>query len=341
MKKTIQIVSIGTFTLATIFFNLSNVFAEDAPVAETDKPVVEQIVNTLTKLSGGPHQGYRANHAKGIVIKGEFVPAKSAASLSKAVHLQSATSPVIVRFSDATGVPNIPDADGNAFPKGIAIRFQLPDGGYTDIVSISTNGFPASKPEDFLGLLNAVAASGADAPKPSPIEQFLGSHPAALKFVQMPKPAPVSFATEAFYGVNAFKFTNVSGATQYGRYRITPIQGTEFLTKEQTDKASPNYLFDELPMRLSKMPAQFKIAVQLAEKGDEVNDPTVVWPETRKLVELGTLTLKSVDPKGSEFERTVMFNPLVLVDGIEPSADPILLARPAAYAVSYGRRLAK
>ena len=54
---------------------------------------------------------------------------------------------------------DIPDANGNAFPKGIAIRFQLPDGGYTDIVSISTNGFPAAKPEDFLGLLNAVAAS--------------------------------------------------------------------------------------------------------------------------------------------------------------------------------------
>ena len=79
--------------------------------------------------------------------------------------------------------------------------------------------------------------------------------------------------------------------------------------------------------------------MQLADKGDVVNDPTVVWPETRKQIELGTLTLKNVDVDGVKFEKATMFNPLVLVDGIDASDDPILLARPAAYAVSYGRRL--
>jgi catalase len=326
-------------TIAMLGISISNAYAEQAVVAEESKPVTEQIVNTLTKLSGGPHQGYRANHAKGIVVQGEFVPAKSAASLSKAVHLQTKSSPVTVRFSNATGVPTIPDANGNAFPKGVAIRFQLADGAYTDIVSISTNGFPAAQPEDFLGLLNAVAASGSEAAKPTPVEQFLSAHPAALAFVQMPKPAPVSFSTQPFFGVNAFKFTNAKGETQYGRYRITPINGAEFLTNEQAAKATPNYLMDELPVRLSKAPAKFKITVQLAEKGDAVNDPTIVWPEARKQVELGTLTLKNVDANGVQFEKATMYNPLALVDGIEASEDPILLARPGAYAVSYGRRL--
>lgn len=341
MKRKQTISAFRKFALSALILSVSNVYAEDAAVAtkETDKPVVEQIVNTLTKLSGGPHKGYRANHAKGIVAKGEFVPSAEAAQISKAAHLQKTATPVTVRFSDATGVPTIPDADGNAFPKGIAIRFQLPDGAITDIVSISTNGFPAANPEDFLGLLNAIAASGPDAAKPSPVEQFLGSHPAALAFVQMPKPAPVSFATEAFYGVNAFKFTNAKGETQYGRYRITPVKGTEFLSVEDTKKAAPNYLIDELPQRLSKAPTKFDIAVQLADKGDVLNDPTVVWPESRKVVKLGTLTLSSVDAKGTEFEKATMFNPLALTDGIEASDDPILLARPAAYAVSYGRRL--
>lgn len=330
---------IFAFTLTTLALSISNAYAENAAIAEGDKPVTEQIVNTLTKLSGGPHHGYRANHAKGIVVQGEFVPAKSAAGLSKAVHLQTKPSPVTVRFSNATGVPTIPDADGNAFPKGIAIRFQLADGAYTDIVSISTNGFPAAKPEDFLGLLNAIATSGSDAIKPTPVEQFLGSHPAALAFVKMPKPAPVSFATQAFYGVNAFKFTNAKGQVQYGRYRIMPVNGAQFLSKEETAKAAPNYLVDELPARLSKAPSKFNITVQLAEKGDDVNDPTMVWPETRKQVELGTLTLNNVDANGVMFEKTTMFNPLTLVDGIEASEDPILLARPGAYAVSYSRRL--
>jgi catalase len=332
-------VLINGFALSTLFLSMTNVYAEDLLVAETDKPAVEQIVNTLTKLSGGPYKGYRANHAKGIVLQGEFVPTASAASISKAVHLQAKASPATVRFSDATGLPTIPDADGNSFPKGMAIRFQLQDGAYTDIVSISTNGFPAANPEDFLGLLNAVAASGPEASKPSPVEQFLGSHPAALAFVQMPKPAPVSFATQSYFGVNAFKFTNAQGETQYGRYRITPLNGAAFLTKDQTSKAAPNYLVDELAQRLSKAPAQFKITVQLADKGDVVNDPTVVWPDTRKQVELGTLTLKNLDVNGVSFEKATMFNPLALVDGIDVSDDPILLARPAAYAVSYGRRL--
>ncbi len=339
MKKVYQPSAIKALVASAMLFSTINVYADEPKVAESDKPVVEQIVNTLTTLSGGPHQGYRANHAKGIVVLGEFTPAKSAAAVTKAAHLQDAVSPVIVRFSNATGVPNIPDADGHAFPKGIAIRFMLEDGSFTDIVSISTNGFPAAKPEDFLGLLNAIAASGPDVAKPTPVEQFLGAHPAALAFVQMPKQPPVSFATQPFYGVNAFKFTNAKGEAQYGRYRITPVTGEEFLSKEQAASATPNYLFEELPARLAKAPVSYKLALQLAEPGDALNDPTVLWPESRKLVELGTLTLKKADADGVKFEKATMFNPLALVDGIEPSDDPILLARPGAYAVSYGRRL--
>jgi len=332
-----------TFAMFIMAFNVANVFALDAANtnATATKPVTEQIVDTLTKLAGGPHAGYRANHAKGIVVLGEFTPAKSAASITKAAHLQTTKSPVIVRFSDATGVPTIPDADGNAFPKGIAIRFTLPDSTTTDIVSISTNGFPAATPEDFLGLLNAVAASEPDAPKPAPIETFLDTHPAAKAFVTMPKLPPVSFATQGFYGVNAFKFTNAKGETQYGRYRIMPVKGQQFLSAEAAKKTTPNYLFEDLPKRLAKKPVQYKLSVQLADKTDNVNDATAVWPDSRKQVLLGTLTLKTVDADGVKLEKATMFNPLALVDGIEASEDPILLARPGAYAVSYGRRLNK
>lgn len=308
--------------------------AEDAP-----KSVNEQLVDTLTTLSGGPHAGFRANHAKGILAIGEFTPSDSATSLTKAAHLQTKSTPVVVRFSNATGVPNIPDANGNAFPKGIAIRFQLPDGEITDIVSISVNGFPAATPEDFLGLLKAIAASGPDAAKPSPVEQFLGSHPAAMAFVKTPKLPPVSFATQPFYGVNAFKFTNAKGESRYGRYRIEPMGGAQFLSADAADKASPNYLMDELPVRLSKSAVKYRISAQLADAGDVINDPTAVWPDTRKVVELGVLTLNAMHTNGEAFAKGTMFNPLALVDGIEASDDPILLARPGAYAVSFGRRL--
>jgi catalase len=311
------------------------------PAAAPAKSLPEQIVDTLDVLSSGPHAGYRANHAKGVVVTGHFVPSRSARSLTVAPQFQGQKVPVIVRFSDTTGVPNIPDANPNASPHGIAIRFELPQGVNTDIVSISTNGFPAATPEEFAGLLSAIAATHADTPKPTPIEQFLGSHPKALAFVKMPKPAPVSFAHLTFYGLNAFKFTNRAGTTRYGRYRIIPLAGDKRLTEEQAQSMPPNYLMDDLPARLAKGPVKFRLAVQLAEPGDPLNDGTEVWPDERKQIELGTLVLDKAVADSAAEEKQLAFNPLLLTEGIAPSDDPVLQFRPVVYAVSYGRRVGK
>ena len=148
----IALAVLGSYTSA----NAQTAAPDVSSSSTSNKPVTEQIVDSLTKLAGGPHAGYRANHAKGVVTIGEFVPAPSAASITKAAHLQRTASKVTVRFSNASGVPNIPDANGNGFPKGMAIRFDLPKGVSTDVVVISTNGFPVSTPEDFLSFLKAI-----------------------------------------------------------------------------------------------------------------------------------------------------------------------------------------
>lgn len=311
-------------------------FAAD-PAPADQKPLPMATVDALNKLSGGPHAGFRANHAKGVLVAGTFTPAKGAAAFSKAPHFAKSV-PVLVRFSNATGVPNLPDADPNASAHGVAIRFQLPGGANTDIVSISANDFPVATPEEFLGLLQAVAQSGPGVAKPTPIEQFLGSHPAALRFVTTPRPAPDSFGTLAFYGVNAFKFTNAKGVSHYGRYQILPVAGEHALSAADAAKAAPNYLMDELPQRIAKGPVKFRLLAQVANEGDNVNDPTAVWPADRKRVELGTIALNSTPKEQVKAQKALLFNPLALQAGIEPSADPVLLARPAAYGVSYGQR---
>jgi catalase len=335
MKRTKYI---AVITLALFAYAQSSL--AEAPAAQ--KPVTEQLVDTLTKLSSGPHKGFRSNHAKGIMASGTFLPTAQAATITKAVHLQPTSEPipVTVRFSNATGLPTIADGDPNSRPKGMAIRFNIPGGGITDIVAISVNAFPASTPEDFLGLLNAVAESTPGKPSPTPIESFLGSHPAALSFVKLPKPAPASFASQAFFGVNAFEFTNAKNEVKYGRYRIIPEAQDTALSDDEAAKRPADYLIKELPGRLKTNPAKFKIAVQLANKDDEINDPAIIWPEDREIVELGTLTLDSVMENSQVVEKTIMFNPLTLPDGIAPTNDPVLLARPGAYAVSFGRRLA-
>jgi len=324
--------------LAAAMVLTAGVACADESPAVTAKPLPIALVEALNKLSGGPHAGYRANHAKGIIVSGTFTPSGGAASLSKAQHFHGPV-PVVVRFSDTTGVPNLPDADPNASPHGMAIRFLLPHGASTDIVAISANAFPVATPEDFLALLTAIAQSGPGVAKPAPIDQFLSSHPAALKFVTTPRPPPQSFATLAFYGVDAFKFTNARGAAHYTRYQILPVAGEHALDAAAAAKAAPNYLMDELPMRIGAHPVEFGLFAQVANDGDVTDDPTVVWPTDRRLVRLGTIKLTGVLKDQVQAQKLIMFNPLSLLAGIEPSADPVLLARPSAYGVSYSQRI--
>src|ERR1700681_4908635 len=223
----------------------------------------------------GQHPGFRPAHAKGLLLGGIFTPAPEAASLTRAPHITRASTPVTARFSNSTGVPVIPDTDPNASPRGLAIRFNLAEHGHTDIVSHSTDGFPTRTGEEFLEFLRAVAATDPSKPSPTPIEQFLGAHPAALAFVQTPKPSPSSFAKEAYFGVTALRFTNKAGVVRHGRYRISPEAGIEHLDEATAKGKDANYLFEELTRRISAGPIRFHIRVQMAGESDIVDDATI------------------------------------------------------------------
>src|SRR5262249_15161374 len=90
------------------------------------------------------------------------------------------------------------------------------------IIAHSVNGFPVRTAEEFLQMLRAIHASQPGAASPMPIETFLATHPAALEFVQAPKPVPASFLKESFYAMNAYRFINADAERVYGRYRIRP-----------------------------------------------------------------------------------------------------------------------
>ena len=300
------------------------------------KELHEQLVNVLNTLFGA-HPGFRAAHAKGIVCEGSFTPSAVASSISCAAHLQSATVSVTFRFSNSTGVPNIPDGDPNATPKGLAIRFHAP-GGDTDIVSHSANGFPVSTAEDFLVFLRAVASSPPDAPHPTPVEKFVGSHPNTLKFVQLPKPTPASFARSSFFGVNAFRFVNRENKAQFGRYFIRPVAGEEHLEAAAAAAKTPNFLFEELPQRLAKAPVQFRLNLQLPNPGDPTHDASITWPDDRAQVDLGVLSVKSVVADSDAAQKKLIFDPARLIDGIELGDDPLPRDRAGVYSVSFSRR---
>lgn len=302
------------------------------------KALSQDLLHALDALNDGIHPGYRPAHAKGTMLRGAFIPAHGASSLTRAPHASRESTPVTVRFSDSSGVPTIPDGDPNASPKGLAIRFHLAEHVHTDIIGHSHDGFPVRTPEEFLEFLRAAHSSGPDAPKPSPVERFLGAHPSALEFVMAPKSVPSSFAREAFFGVNAFKFISQAGGERYGRYRIRPEAGTEHLDAAVAAGKSADFLFDEIKARVAKGPVKFNVMIQLAESGDTVDDATAHWPADRSEAQFGSVVLTEQVSADDKDAGRIIFDPIPRVDGIAPSGDPLLNARADVYLLSGRRR---
>ena len=330
MRKSLAAIATLTAALAIP----ASVIAQEAPASQ--KSLAEQLVDAFNGVFG-VHPGMRANHPKGVVLEGTFTPAASAASVSKAAHLQQkkAPIPVTVRFSAGSGQPTVPDT--NQMPRGMAVKFSLPDGSKTDLVVLSFNGFPVATAEEFRDFLLAIAASGPDAPKPTAIEKFLAAHPTAKNFVESPKPQPVSYATLPYFGINAFKFTNAKGAVTFGRYQLRPVAGEHYLTQEQLATMEPDYLSTEIRERVRRGPAKFTLLLQVAEKDDKIDDPSIAWPDSRKQIELGTITITKAVADSHTAEKKLLFMPGALVPGIE-AADPMIAARSASYVVSLSRR---
>jgi catalase len=301
--------------------------------------LAEDLLRQITTIFG-EHPGFRPVHAKGAMFTGAFRPTPAAASLTRAPHTLRPSTLVTMRFSNTTGVPLIPDTDPNASPRGLAVRFHLAERVHTDIISHSVDGFPTHTGGEFLEFLRALASSDPANLEGSPLEAFLGSHPAALAFVQASKPPPASFATETYFGVTAMRFTNAQGVSRFGRFRIVPEAGNAYLYEAALKQKGTNYLFDEIAERIAKRPVAFKLLVQLAKDGDVVDDATMQWPQDRELLELGRLELTAPVKNDAKEQKHIIFDPIPRVGGIEASADPLLELRAAVYLISGRRRRA-
>lgn len=282
-------------------------------------------------LFAGPHGGARAVHARGLLLEGSFIPSPRAAELTRAVHLNGGPVSVLVRFSNFAAIPGLHEGAPEASPRGVAVRFLLPDGGNTDLVLHSYDGFPAATPEEFLDFLRAATS-------PVTLEAFASTHLPARTFLNAPKPTPTSYATEAYFGVNAFRFTNTAGQSRYARYRLIPMSGQNYLSPADAAARAPDFLSRELAERLTISPVNFALRAQLADPTDNVADGSVAWPAERPTLELGTITLRALAPDNDTAQRTLRFVPTNLVGGIAPSPDPMLLARTQAYRISADRR---
>ena len=284
----------------------------------------------------GAHPGRRAAHAKGACVGGVFTGAPDfAASFCRAPQFAGAPVPVSVRFSNGSGDPGAPDTrlDG----RGMAVKFHLEDGGETDMVGLSQPVFFVRDTESFMEMvaLRRVDPETGRMDR-SKIEEWVGRHPeAAGAFLfLMTTPAPASYFDLTYFGIHAFRLVSPSGAGVFARYRWVPEAPAAALTSEERKAKGPDYLQEELAARNGS--GAFRLEWVLAGPDDDVNDPTVMWPDDRQVVAGGRLVLSSF--RGGDCEEMV-FDPMRLADGVEPSDDQILLARPGAYSVSIEERL--
>jgi catalase len=303
----------------------------------------EEIVDVIAEVNGGPHAGHRAVHAKGTFCEGTFTATHEAKRLSRAAHLQGEPVETTVRFSNASGHPRTPDADPLA-GRGMAVKFHLPDGEATDIVSVPLVVFFVRTPEDFLEMTRArIPDPETGQPDPEKLGAFLAEHPETGLALQkgIPKLAPTtSFATSDYRALHAFGLIDSDDRTHWGRYTWEPEAGIEYLDQEQQQTADRDYLQAEIRERLADGIARFTLEFTLANDGDTLVDPTVEWEGEHEVVELGELevlrVIEDAEPAGSP----IVFDPMRLTDGIVASDDLILAARPKAYNVSIERRSA-
>ncbi len=289
----------------------------------------------------GTHPGLRRGGAKGVCVEGHFQGAAPGRALSSAAAFSGERIAVIGRFSVGGGNPKVSDKARTM--RGMALQLSLPGGERWQMSNISAPINSVSTPQNMLAFLESRRLD-AETRKPDPakVAAFNAAHPEVRAQAQWfaSKGVPASYAAVNYWGVHAFKFSDASGRVQYARWLFEPVGGQQLLDDDQLATLPDDFLADELRRRTAAQPAEFEMRLQLAEAGDNLLNPTLQWPEGRKVVSVGRLVLDKVEPGAGGACDRVVFNPLVLPKGIEPSDDPVLQARAAAYAVSASRRLA-
>ncbi|HEY3726009.1 MAG TPA: catalase family peroxidase [Solirubrobacteraceae bacterium] len=294
----------------------------------------EQAVDTANEVFGS-HPGHRALHAKGVVLTGTFTPTADASSLTCAPHMQGPEVPVTVRFSNGSGDPGHPDWAPD--PRGLAVKFYLPDGSRTDIVAVSSPRFPTRTPEGFVELLKALAGPAAAWRLPV----FLARHPETIGVLPALAPtlrAPASYATIPYYGLHAFRWIDAGGGERHVRYKLRPAAGVARLSPWAARRRERDYLQQEIVSRAAAEPVLFSLEVQIAGSDDPVDDPSASWPKERKRLTVGALKITGPDTEREQGNDLLVFDPSRVTEGIECTADPVLRFRPAAYSESIRRR---
>jgi catalase len=291
-----------------------------------------KMVNALTPPTGVP-LGHRRNHAKGICFTGVFEANGAGTGLSQAQVFTRGQYPVLGRFNLGTADPNAPDATVRV--RGMGLQISTPDGQEWRSAMVNPPVFPVSTPQGFYELLLASASKD-----PNAMKTFTAAHPEFAPFGVWAKSGPWtgSYAEDRFNGLNSFVFTDNSGAEHAVRWSLMPAAQPVSVSPDDLAKRGPDFLEQEITERVRGGPQRWTMIVTVANPGDPTADPSKAWPEDRRTVEVGTLTVQQIEPERDGPCRDINFDPTVLPSGMRTSDDPFPAARSSVYAKSYDLR---
>lgn len=308
------------------------------PAAAASEVSAPQVIDAI-EATFGVTPGERRNHIKGTCAVGEFTGSADASKISRSALFSGKPVPVVARFSLPGGNPKVPDTAKS--PRGMALEFKLPDKQLQHMTMLNTPVFGAAHPQTFLDLMVATRPDPATGkPDPERIKAFKASHPdnkAQSDFIAANNP-PTSYANSAYFGIHTFKFIDKGGATTLVRWRFVPHDGEKQLDEAALKSLPANFLEQALIDRTKQSAVKWDMMVTLGEAGDSEDNPTVAWPDSRKQIKAGTLSITAaMAQKGADCEG-INYDPLVMSDGIAATNDPILQFRSPAYAISFAKR---
>jgi catalase len=299
----------------------------------------EDVVNTFEKVTG-VHKGFRRNHSKGVCASGTFQANADAGSLSVSPLFSGQPIPFVARFSVAGPNPEVSDAAKS--PRGMALQFSLPGGALHNMAMLNIPVFGAATVQSFLDRLEVDIPDPATGKRdPEKLKAYLAVHPDAKPLSEWfaAHNPPPGYAETTYNSLHAFAFIDGSKTTHWVKWRFEPRDGAKFMSDEEMASASKSFLAQRLVERLKTGPAVWDMIVTLGEPGDPLENPSLTWPAKRREVKFGVLSVTVTSGDGDGPCDAINFDPNLLSNGVEASADKILAFRSLAYGVSYGRRL--
>jgi catalase len=233
------------------------------------------------------------------------------------------------RVSHKGGKPNPPDSTPGLY--GLAFELTTQNGSYHIMNMNTEHFFPVATTQDFLDLLTAMTA-GPEATKAfaanSPELQNYKSYHAALDKSLTP------YEGATYNSVNTFLLVDADGNETPVRWSFEPA-GNDGVVLEPTE----DFFLDNMQANLANGLVEWNMVVSFAKESDDILNPSIKWSEDNKEIVAGKLRVTQASSETEGSCGDVNFDPTVLSEGFEMSADPMLQARAAVYAAGIGRRL--